>query len=84
MFNSIQRGLGFLGQTIDLARKYSDLFKPSLFSRLVSAVVAIIGARPMLAVAFLAGDSQAARSAGTYWVGCSSSSNTPLPTSSRA
>ena len=61
MFASIQRGFGFLGQAIDLARKDSDLLKPSLYSLLVSAVVAIIGAVPMLALALLAGDSQAGR-----------------------
>jgi len=61
MFASIQRGFGFLGQAIDLARKDSDLLKPSLYSLLVSAVVAIIGAAPMLAVALLAGDSQAGK-----------------------
>jgi hypothetical protein len=58
MFASIQRGFGFLGQAIDLARKDSDLLKPSLYSLLVSAVVAIIGAAPLVAVAVLAGDSQ--------------------------
>jgi Family of unknown function (DUF6159) len=61
MFASIQRGFGFLGQAIDLARKDSDLLKPSLYSLLVSAVVAVIGAAPMVAVAVLAGDSQPGR-----------------------
>jgi hypothetical protein len=58
MFTSIQRGFGFLGQAIDLARKDSDLLKPSFFSLLVSAVVAVIGAVPLVVVALLAGDSQ--------------------------
>ena len=58
MFASIQRGFGFLGQAIDLARKDSDLLKPSLYSLLVSAVVAVIGAAPLIAVALLAGDTQ--------------------------
>jgi hypothetical protein len=58
MFASIQRGFGFLGQAIDLARKDSDLLKPSLFSLLVSAVLAAIGAVPLIAVAVLAGDTQ--------------------------
>ena len=58
MFASIHRGFGFLGQAIDLARKDSDLLKPSLFSLLVSAVVAVIGAAPLIAVALLAGDTQ--------------------------
>src|SRR5258708_35947070 len=48
MLASIQRGFGFLGQAIDLARKDSDLLKPSLYSLLVSAVVAIIAPVPML------------------------------------
>jgi len=61
MFASIQRGFGFLGQAIDLGRKDSDLIKPSLYSLLVSAVVAIIGAAPMLVIALLAGDSQPGR-----------------------
>jgi hypothetical protein len=61
MFSSIQRGFGFLGQAIDLARKDSDVLKPSFYSLIVSAVVAIIGAAPMLAVALLAGDSQAGK-----------------------
>ena len=58
MFASIQRGFGFLGQAIDLARKDFDLVKPSLYSLVVSAVIAMIGAIPMVAVAVLAGDSQ--------------------------
>jgi hypothetical protein len=58
MFASIQRGFGFLGQAIDLARKDSDLLKPSFFSLLVSVVVAAIGAVPLIAVALLAGDTQ--------------------------
>lgn len=58
MFTSIQRGFGFLGQAIDLARKDSDLLKPSLYSLLVSAVVAVVGAAPLVVVALLAGDSQ--------------------------
>ena len=61
MFASIQRGFGFLGQAVDLARKDHDLLKPSLYSLLVSAVVVIIGAAPMLAVALLASDSQAGK-----------------------
>ena len=58
MFASIQRGFGFLGQAINLARKDSDLLKPSFFSLLVSVVVAAIGAVPLIAVALLAGDTQ--------------------------
>ena len=58
MFASIQRGFGFLGQAIDLARKDSDLLKPSFYSLLVSAVAAVIGAAPLVVVALLAGDTQ--------------------------
>jgi hypothetical protein len=58
MLQSIRRGFGFLGQAIDLARKDSDLLKPSFYSLFVSALVAIIGAVPMLVVALVAGDSQ--------------------------
>jgi hypothetical protein len=58
MFTSIQRGFGFLGQAIDLARKDSDLLKPSFYSLLVSALAALIGAAPLIVVALLAGDTQ--------------------------
>src|ERR1700682_4059409 len=61
MFASIQRGFGFLGQAIDLARKDSDLLKPSLYSLLVSAVAAVIGAVPLVVVAVLAGETQPGR-----------------------
>jgi hypothetical protein len=58
MFTSIQRGFGFLGQAIDLARKDSDLLKPSFYGLLVSALAALIGAAPLIVVALLAGDTQ--------------------------
>jgi hypothetical protein len=51
MFASIQRGFGFLGQAIDLARKDPDLLKPSLYGLLVSAVVGVASALPIIAVA---------------------------------
>jgi hypothetical protein len=58
MFTSIRRGFGFLGQAVHLARKDSDLLKPSLYSLILSAVVALIGAVPMLIVGLLAGDTR--------------------------
>ena len=57
MFDSIQRGFGFLGQAVDLARKDADLLKPSVCGLLASVVVAAAGAVPIIAVAVLAGDS---------------------------
>jgi hypothetical protein len=59
MFASIQRGFGFLGQALDLARKDGDLLKPSLYNLVISAIVAVLGVVPMLLLALLAGDSQA-------------------------
>ncbi len=58
MFTSIQRGFGFLGQAIDLARKDGDLLKPSLYNLVVSAVAAVMGAVLMVILALLAGESQ--------------------------
>jgi hypothetical protein len=53
MFASIKRGFSFLGQAVDLARKDRDLLKPSFISLIVSAIVAVIGAVPLIAVAIL-------------------------------
>ncbi|MEP7358842.1 MAG: DUF6159 family protein [Anaerolineales bacterium] len=58
MFASIRRGFGFLGQSIDMARKDSDLLKPSFFGLLVSIVVAGIGAIPIVLVSLAAGDTK--------------------------
>jgi len=57
MFESIRRGFGFLGQAITLAGKDRDLLKPSLISLVVSTVVAVIGAVPLIAVAVIGGGS---------------------------
>ena len=57
MFDSIKRGFGFLGQAIDLARKDPDLVKPSLFGLAASALVAVVGAVPIIIVALLGGSS---------------------------
>jgi hypothetical protein len=53
MFDSIRRGFGFLGQALDLARKDRDLLKPSLISLVVSALVSVVGALPLIVVAVL-------------------------------
>lgn len=53
MFDSIRRGFGFLGQALDLARKDHDLLKPAFISLIVSAVVSVIGAVPIIAVAVI-------------------------------
>lgn len=58
MFESIRRGFGFLGQSIDMARKDTDLLKPSYFGMLASIFVAVIGAIPILLVSLAAGDSK--------------------------
>jgi hypothetical protein len=55
MLASIQRGFGFLGQAIDLARKDPDLLKPSLYGMIVSAVVGALGAVPIILIALVAG-----------------------------
>jgi len=61
MFDSIRRGFGFLGQAIDMARKDSDLLKPSFYAMGVGLVVSIIGSMPIIAVAVLGGDTDLAR-----------------------
>ena len=55
MFQSISRGFGFLGQTLDMARKDGDLIKPSLYGMVVGAIVSLVGAIPFIAVAVLSG-----------------------------
>ena len=61
MFDSIKRGFGFLGQAVDLARKDTDLLKPSFVSLIVSAIVSVIGAVPLIIVAVLGGGSELTR-----------------------
>ena len=58
MFASIRRGFGFLGQAVDLARKDGDLLKPSFFGLIASAIVAVIGAIPIILVSVLAGGTE--------------------------
>jgi hypothetical protein len=58
MITSLQRGFGFLGQAIDLARKDPDLLKPSFYGLIVSAVVGIASALPIIAVALAGSGSE--------------------------
>ncbi len=53
MFESIRRGFGFLRQAITLAGKDRDLLKPSFISLVVSTVVGVIGAVPLILVAVI-------------------------------
>ncbi|MCC6188522.1 MAG: hypothetical protein IT318_05780 [Anaerolineales bacterium] len=55
MFASIQRGFGFLGQALDLARKDPDLLKPSLFGLVASGVAGGVGAIPIIFVVIAGG-----------------------------
>lgn len=56
MFESIQRGFGFLGQAVDMARKDGDLIKPSLYGLVVGVVVAVVCAVPMIGASLLLND----------------------------
>jgi hypothetical protein len=68
VFESIRRGFGFLGQSIDMARKDTDLLKPSFFGLLASILVAVIGAIPILLVSLTAGDSRVGQYSLSYLV----------------
>lgn len=56
MFESIQRGFGFLGQAVAMARKDGDLIKPSLYGLVVGTLVAVICAVPMIGAWLLFND----------------------------
>lgn len=56
MFESIQRGFGFLGQAVAMARKDGDLIKPSLYGLVVGTLVAVICAVPMIGASLLLND----------------------------
>jgi hypothetical protein len=58
MIASIQRGFGFLAQAIALARRDPDLLKPSFYGLIVSAVVGVASALPIIAVAVLGSGSE--------------------------
>jgi Family of unknown function (DUF6159) len=55
MFDSLKRGWGFFTQAIDMARKDSDLIKPSIFSFIANAIVGIVFAVPIVIVAIVLG-----------------------------
>jgi len=53
---SFARGWSFLKQAWQMAFKDKDLIKPSIYALIVGTVVSIVGAIPMIVVAFLLGD----------------------------
>ncbi len=55
MFQSIQRGFGFLGQAVDMARKDGDLIKPSFYGMVVGMVASMLGAIPIILAALVFG-----------------------------
>ncbi|HLE30095.1 MAG TPA: hypothetical protein VI793_18370 [Anaerolineales bacterium] len=61
MFAAIRRGFGFLGQAIDMARRDSDLIKPSLYGLVVGTIVSVAGALPTIVVALLVGETPTGR-----------------------
>src|SRR3989304_1903832 len=61
MFAAIRRGFGFLGQAIDMARRDSDLIKPSLYGLVVGTIVSVAGALPTIVVALLVGGTPTGR-----------------------
>lgn len=58
MFDSLKRGWGFFKQAIDMARKDSDLIKPSIYSFFANAVVGFVFAIPIVIAAVVLGDSR--------------------------
>ena len=54
---SFSRGWSFLKQAWQMAFEDKDLIKPSIYALLVGTVVSVIGAIPIILVAFLLGDS---------------------------
>ena len=53
---SFSRGWSFLQQAWQMAFKDKDLIKPSIYALIVSSVVSVIGAIPMIIVAILIGE----------------------------
>ncbi len=53
---SFTRGWSFLKQAWQMAFKDKDLIKPSIYALLVGTIVSIVGAIPIIIVAFLIGD----------------------------
>jgi len=54
---SFSRGWSFLKQAWQLAIKDKDLIKPSIYALIVGTIVSIVGAIPIIIVAFFIGDS---------------------------
>jgi hypothetical protein len=55
MIQSIQRGFGFLGQAMDMARKDGDLLKPSFYGMGVGMAASMLGAIPIILAALVFG-----------------------------
>ncbi len=58
MVQAFSRGWSFLKQAWSMAFKDKDLLKPSIYALIVGMIVSVIGIIPIIAVAFLLGDSQ--------------------------
>src|SRR5574338_1538647 len=54
---AFSRGWSFLQQAWQMALKDRDLIKPSIYALIVGSIVSVIGAIPIILVAFLIGDS---------------------------
>jgi hypothetical protein len=54
---SLARGFSFLQQAWQMAFKDNDLIKPSIYAMIVGLIVSIVGIVPLIAAAFLLGDS---------------------------
>ncbi len=57
MFESIQRGFGFVGQALNMARQDGDLIKPTLYSMVVGGVASLVGGIPLILIALFIGGS---------------------------
>src|SRR6266545_853387 len=53
---SFSRGWSFLNQAWQMAFKDKDLIKPSIYALIIGAIVSVIGAIPIIIVAFFIGD----------------------------
>ncbi len=53
---SFSRGWSFLQQAWQMAFKDKDLIKPSIYALIIGAIVSVIGAIPIIVVAFFIGD----------------------------
>lgn len=57
MFESIQRGFGFVSQALNMARQDGDLIKPTLYSMVVGGVASLVGGIPLILIALFVGGS---------------------------